>query len=297
MKIAIVTSSSDKYFHLACELIQSIKKNKESKKISICFIERNLCKKNILILKNKFKIKYISPVLNIYKNINIDPVEYAQICLPKYFPEFDKYIWIDSDAWVNSWDGVELLISASKNDKFAVSSMGDRHTNSLIRVDWIFRNLGLIKSQNFKHSLKMSVPLTIARKIGLKPHLNAGVFALNKKSIFWKLWINNFKNLKGPAWGKNQLAMNLTVYQNEDRVNILPHYINCIPNLGNVVYDVRKKIFLEKYAPHNKIGIIHLASGAPLYKNSRDFRFDNHKIKIETADGKFIFKTFRFKDE
>ena len=32
--------------------------------------------------------------------------------LPKYFPNYEKYLWIDCDAWVNNWDSVELYFKA-----------------------------------------------------------------------------------------------------------------------------------------------------------------------------------------
>ena len=30
--------------------------------------------------------------------------------LPKYFPGYKKYLWIDADAWVNSWSAIELFL-------------------------------------------------------------------------------------------------------------------------------------------------------------------------------------------
>lgn len=296
MKTAIVTTSSDKYFHLLLELIDSIKRFKKSSQITICLIKNNLSDENVNFLRKKYKIKNISPVIKFFKDLNVDPYDYAQLCLPKYFPKFNKYIWIDADAWLNSWDGIELLYMASQKNKFAISSMADRHTNFLIRIIWLVRNIGIVKSQNLKHSLKMSLPLKISRKIGLKPHLNFGVFALNKNSKFWKVLISNYKKLRGSLYGKNQLSMNLSVYQNLDMVNILPHYINCLPNHLNVIFDVKKKLFVEKYPPHNSIGVIHLAGGAVVRKGSKDFRFFNHKIKIKTLDGKYIWRSYRFKN-
>ena len=32
--------------------------------------------------------------------------------LPKYFPKYEKYLWIDCDAWVNNWESVELYFKA-----------------------------------------------------------------------------------------------------------------------------------------------------------------------------------------
>ena len=36
--------------------------------------------------------------------------------LPNYFPGFKKYLWIDADAWVNSWESIELYIKGSENN-------------------------------------------------------------------------------------------------------------------------------------------------------------------------------------
>ena len=52
-KITIVSASSDKYFHLFLELIDSIKKFKKSKNIDICLINYNLSKTNLEIVKKK----------------------------------------------------------------------------------------------------------------------------------------------------------------------------------------------------------------------------------------------------
>ena len=37
--------------------------------------------------------------------------------LPKYFPNYEKYLWIDCDAWVNDWNCVELYFKACDNGK------------------------------------------------------------------------------------------------------------------------------------------------------------------------------------
>ena len=53
-----------------------------------------------------------------------------------------------------------------------------------------------------------------------------------------------------------------------------------------------KKIFVEPYLPHNKIGIMHLAAGIWVGKN--DMRLNKKmKIKIKTLQGKDIEKSLR----
>jgi len=179
--LAIVSACSDKYFHLFLELLHSIKKNVELKKIDICLIDNGLNEKNLSY--NKKKVQIISPVIKFIKNSPVDPFEYVQLFLPKYFPNYKKYIWIDADCWLNSGSAIKMLIEASNKGYFAISSMGDRDCpGAMIRIDWLFRNMGIVKSQNIKHSFKLGLSTKEARYLGLKPHLNAGVFALDKKS-------------------------------------------------------------------------------------------------------------------
>ena len=284
-KITIVTTSSDKYVHLLIEMLDSIKRFKGSKKIDLCLIDYNLSEKNLQKLKKKFN--YISKVKKYLNDSDINPFEYIQLFLPKYFPNYQKYIWIDADCWVNSWSAIDMLIKASDRNILAISSMGDRHCpGETIRIDWIYKNFGIIKSQNLKHSLKQGIPIKEARILGLKHHLNAGVFALNKQSSFWKLWINNFRKLRGPSYGRAQLALNYSAYMNDNKINILPNYINCLINSGMAIYDEKKKKFLEKYYPHNEIGIVHLAG--------KKERFINKKLKFNNKANKNIFTNIRF---
>ena len=56
-----------------------------------------------------------------------------------------------------------------------------------------FTQLNLLKSQNFKHAIKKGFSINIAREVGLRPHLNAGVFSLQKNSNFWDVWRKNFE--------------------------------------------------------------------------------------------------------
>ena len=41
--------------------------------------------------------------------------------LPKYFPKYHNYIWIDSDAWINDWYAIDLLIQGCKKKDLAIT--------------------------------------------------------------------------------------------------------------------------------------------------------------------------------
>ena len=59
--------------------------------------------------------------------------------LPNYFPGHKKYLWIDADAWVNSWNAIELYLKGCKNKKLAIATSADRSYGRVLRAEWVFR--------------------------------------------------------------------------------------------------------------------------------------------------------------
>ena len=110
---AIVAMSDANYFDLLTELIDSILRFKESKDISICVLDAGLNDTQIDILKKKvYKISKAKWDIEVpsYKVLGKEWLksQVSRAFLPKYFPGFNKYLWIDADAWVNSWEAIDL---------------------------------------------------------------------------------------------------------------------------------------------------------------------------------------------
>ena len=153
----------------------------------------------------------------------------------------------------------------------------------------------MIKSQNFKHAIKSKIGLDKARKLAFAPHINIGVFSLEKDSNGWKSWQNNLsKTLKaGNIFGSEGLAINMSVYIDDLDTEFLP--LNCNWITSNLLpkFDEKNNTFVEPYLPNYKIGIMHLAAG--IWKNGVDMRVDKSvEIELETLDRKKIIKSLRF---
>jgi hypothetical protein len=300
MKTAIISLSDATYFHLLEDLIDSVLSFPESKNIDLCILDAGMTSEQIKKIESKVyeikKAEWDIPVSNLkVKGREWLKSQVSRAFLPNYFPSYDKYIWIDSDAWVNSWIAIDLLTKACDKKKLGICSMSDRHTGRVLRVEWFFKNLGFIKSQNYKHAKSSGFSTDIARHIGIQPHLNIGVFSLEGSSNTWKVWQKNLEKAlsKGRIFGSEQVAMNVSVYIDNVENNILPYYCNWIPNPGNTKIDLATGKFVEGYLPHHEIGIMHLAGG---YKvNNQDMRFDKKiTTQVETLDGNFVNKSFRF---
>ena len=70
----------------------------------------------------------------------------------KYFPNYKKYLWIDADAWVNSWEAIELYFKGCENNKLSIATSADRAYGRVLRAEWFFGSFARIKSQNYKHA-------------------------------------------------------------------------------------------------------------------------------------------------
>jgi len=302
MKTAIVTLSDSGYFHLLEELIDSILILEESKNVDICVLDAGLTEDQISKIKNKVyaieKARWDIPVSSFkVKGKEWLKSQVSRAFLPNYFPSFDKYIWIDCDAWVQSWFAIELLSSASNDGKLGIVSMSDRHNGRVAKINWFFKNLGFVKSQNYKHAKSSGFSEDISRHIALQPHLNIGVFSLDATSPTWGVWQKNLEKAlsKGKIFGSEQVAMNVSVYVDNVPTDVLPFYCNWIPypESNNTKFDSTTNKFVEGFTPHHEIGIIHLAGGIKV--GAEDMRFNKElTINIPTTNNSFVEKSFRF---
>ena len=107
--------------------------------------------------------------------------------------------------------------------------------------------VAIIKSQNFKHAVKSKIGLSKARKLAFAPHINIGVFSLEKNSPGWASWQKNLvQTLKsGNIFGSEGLAINMSVYIDELETEFLP--LNCNWIASNLLpkFDEIKNTFVE----------------------------------------------------
>ena len=295
-KNVIISLADSNYFLLLDELIESIKRFKDSEEIAICILDAGLEKKQKEILKKKVdSIKSADWDIKVpeskVKGKEWLKSQVSRAFLPKYFPGYEKYIWIDADAWVNSWYPIELLLKGCENNKLSIVSSADRAYGRVLRAEWVFGGFARIKSQNYKHAKSSGFSETIARQVALKPHLNIGVFALQTNSPHWEIWQKNLKKAlsSGKVWGSEQIAMNITIYSDGLDVEILPAYCNWTL-IEALKFDKIRNTLVEPYLPNHEIGIVHFAG-----KNNDQIRNNKNFVsKIETLDGDIIDKKLRF---
>ena len=301
MKENVIISLADSnYYELLDELVESIKRFKESENIAICILDAGLTEdqKNILIKKvDKIKLAEWDIEVPGYKVRGKDWLksQVSRAFLPRYFPDYEKYLWIDCDAWVNDWKCIKLYFQACDNGKLGITQTMGPGYKITSKVNWLIGKLAIIRSQNFKHAVKSKIGYEKARKLAFAPHINIGVFSLEKNSNGWQTWQDNLKKtLKaGNIFGSEGLAINMSVYIDNLETEFLP--LNCNWIASNLLpkYDNQQNTFVEPYLPNYKIGIMHLAAG--IWKDGKDMRVDkNVQIEIESLNKEKVIKSLRY---
>ena len=299
-KNVIVSLADSNYFELLNELIDSIIRFEKSKTVAICILDAGLTEEQKLILSKKVdEIKSAEWDIEVseFKVMGKEWLksQVSRAFLPKYFPNYEKYLWIDCDAWVNDWNSVELYFKACDEGKLGITQTLGPGYKIMSKVNWLFGKVAIIKSQNFKHAVKSKIGLDKARKLAFAPHINIGVFSLEKNSTGWKSWQTNLKETlkSGNIFGSEGLAINMSVYVDDLETEFLP--LNCNWIASNLLpkFDEEQDIFVEPYLPNHKIGIMHLAAG--IWDGDRDMRLDKEvKINIRTLKNNSTSKSIRF---
>ena len=276
---AIVSLADSNYFELLNELIESIKRFEQSKNVSICVLDSGLTKEQHNELSKKVdEIKKAEWDIEV-PNYKVKGKEWlksqvSRAYLPNYFPNYEKYLWIDCDAWVNDWNSIDLYFKACNDGKLGITQTMGPGYRVMSKVKWIYGKLAIIKSQNFKHAIASKININNARKLAFAPHINIGTFSLEKNSKCWEIWQKNLRKTlsAGNIFGSEGLAINISVYIDEVNTEFLP--LNCNWIASNLLpkYDEKNQTFVEPFLPNNKIGIMHLAAG--IWKDNKDMRLN-----------------------
>ena len=301
MKKNVIVSLADaNYFPLLNELIDSIKFFKESENTAICILDAGLTENQKEILSKKVdEIKSAEwdievPAFKV-KGKEWLKSQVSRAFLPNYFPNYEKYLWIDCDAWVNDWNAINLYFKACEDGKLGITQTMGPGYRVMSKVNWIFGKIASIKSQNFKHAIKSKIGLANARKLAFAPHINIGVFSLEKNSTGWKSWQKNLEQTlkSGNIFGSEGLAINMSVYIDDLETEFLP--LNCNWIASNLLpkFDEIENTFVEPFLPNYKIGIMHLAAG--IWDGDKDMRIDKDvKIEILSLQNNLLSKSLRF---
>ena len=290
----IVSSSDSKYFFLLKELFLSLDKSGILSEYQFAILDTGLLEEQkFFFLDNNVIIKeaiWNTPVPK-FKILGRDNLktQVARAYLPDYFEDYKLYIWLDADMWLNDANSFSFYEKGALNDKLTIVPQSDRAYVKNANVEWLFGFPKKIKTINYKNISK-SISSSLGRKYAFHSTLNAGAFAINNNSRIWECFQKNIKLAakKGRIFGTDQVALALSIYEDNIPSEFLPAYCNWMCEFNMPKFDIDKGQFVEPYIPNHPIALVHLAG-------LDDIRQDKDILSnVETLDGLRIKKSLRY---
>ena len=286
MQIIIITAADANYFELVRGTILSVREKSEGANVAIGFFDLGCTPEQLQWLETQVNIIKKPDWDFDFPGRNEAPEHLKGLlvrpCLRKYFPNFDIYLWIDADAWVQDWRAINLLVEGASHRGLAI--VPEVHRASLQQYGqlpqfwpWVYQQY----EANFGED--------IAKKFYSYPILNAGVFALRKDALHWEIWAEKLHQglQRSGCVMTDQFALNLAVYSGElfNLTEMLPAWCNWIFN-GFPVWNKQRGCFVEPYLPQEAIGILHLAG-----------RQNFDRIKLMATDGDILEMSVRYQPQ
>jgi hypothetical protein len=206
----------------------------------------------------------------------------ARPFLPRHFPGYDMYFWIDADAWLQDWRAVELYRQAAGRDRLAITVEVDRAYKRHYKRPKLFGTTLAWKCY------RQAFGWRVADRLGRNPMINTGAFALLRDAPHWHAWGRILSQaLQRSRFSLiEQIALNYAIFADGLPVDFLPCYCNWMVGDAAPLLDAARGLFVEPYAPHEVIGILHLAGREQKDKVFRLDRLDGGTVETSLRYGK-----------
>jgi hypothetical protein len=256
-RLLIVSGADHAYFPLLCDLVRSIATLRPGAAVGVLDVglapeERQWLAARVahLVLPGwdiDFPGRATMPTAR--------QAQFARPFLPRHFPGYETYLWIDADAWVQDWRVIELYVAAAHCGKLAIAPEIDRAYKRHYKRPKLFGRT--LAWKNYRTAFGWRV----ADRLGRNPIVNCGAFALNRDAPHWEAWAQVLAQVvrRTRFFFIEQTALNYVIFAMRLPVNFLPAYCNWMPGDAVPAFDAARGIFVEPYAPHETIGIMHLA--------------------------------------
>jgi hypothetical protein len=175
----------------------------------------------------------------------------ARPFLPRYFPGYDIYLWMDADTWVQERFALDQCIAAAAEG--ALAAVPERHA--------CYRHPSYVEQWRMDRMTRYFSE-TAAAMGRWDDFVNSGVFALRGDAPHWALWAKwlgiGLENARYSRFS-DQTALNHAVWTEGLPVAHLPARCNWLCHLALPRYDHSRQIFCEPDREAHAIGVLHLA--------------------------------------
>jgi hypothetical protein len=179
----------------------------------------------------------------------------ARPFLPRHFPGYEIYFWLDADAWLQDWRAVEMYRAAAGRDRIAITVEIDRAYKRHYKRPKLFGFTLPWKCYRTAFGWR------VADRFGRNPFANCGVFALHGGAPHWLAWQEVITRVlqRTRFFYAEQIALNYAIFAEGLPANLLPAYCNWAVGDAPPGFDAERGLFVEPFAPHEVIGVVHLS--------------------------------------
>jgi hypothetical protein len=255
--LLIASGADQKYFPLLRDTVLSVRARRPDVAIGVLDLGLDQQQREWLACRVKYLVQPEWD-LDFPRRAQTPQTFKAQVARPflwRHFPGYATYLWIDADAWLQDGGVIDLYVSAAGRDKLAIAPEIDRaykrHYKRPKPFGWT------LAWKNYRQAFGWRA----ADRLGRNPMLNCGVFALHRDAPHWDAWALTLSRVlqRTQFFFVEQMALNYVIFAEHLPVNLLPAYCNWMPGDAAPAFDGERGLFVEPYAPHHVIGVMHLA--------------------------------------
>lgn len=255
-KAIAITGGDANYFDLMRDCIGSLQATPEGKAMALGILDCGLtdgqrawCRERGAILVEPiwdFDFPGREKLKDGYKALTARPF------LPRYFPGFDLYLWIDGDCWVQQGDALALFLTAARTGALAAAPEIHR---SMRHYRHAWTEFSTINGAAYEKAFGKETADRLIRY----PLINAGVFALSDRAPHWRGWADVLgETLQRSADMTDQIALNALIYDRGFSCEPLPSQCNWPVHHATPFWDADRSLFVEPAMPYEPLGILHL---------------------------------------
>jgi hypothetical protein len=255
-KSIAITGGDAAYFDLMRDCIGSLRATPEGRALALGILDcgltdeqRDWCRAQGAILVEPiwdFDFPGREKLKDGYKALTARPF------LPRYFPGFDLYLWIDGDCWVQQGDALSLFLAAARTGALAAAPEIHR---SMRHYRHAWKEFSTINGAAYEESFGKEM----AERLIRYPLINAGVFAIAADAPHWAGWAELLgEALQRSANMTDQIALNVLVYDRGFACEPLPSRCNWPVHHATPAWDEDRRLFVEPAMPYEPLGILHL---------------------------------------
>jgi hypothetical protein len=255
-RIIVITGGDAGYFDLIKDCIGSLRATSEGRDLALGILDCGLAQEQRGWCQNQGGV-LVAPGWDFdfpgrdklgqgYKALTARPF------LPRYFPGFDLYLWIDGDCWVQQGDAISLFLAAARTGKLAVAPEIHR---SMRHYRHAWSEFSAVCGAAYESCFDRST----AERLIRYPMINAGVFALKADAPHWMGWAAILgQALQRSTDMTDQMALNVLVYDKGFACEPLPSSCNWPVHHATPAWDAERGLFVEPAMPYEPLGILHL---------------------------------------